>query len=73
MSFDALTKQFTLVSTHPGISLEDILDNTGFKFKVSKNIVITSEPDADRLILLRQSVALKIAKTYPNFASQIFN
>ena len=73
MSFDALSKQFTLVSTHPGVSLEDILDNTGFNFKVPKNIVITSEPDANRLLLLRKSVGPKIAKTYPDFASRVFN
>ena len=72
-SFDALSKQFTLVSTHPGVSLEDILDNTGFNFKVPKNIVITSEPDANRLLLLRKSVGPKIAKTYPEFAARVFN
>ena len=73
MSFDASSRQFTLVSTHPGISLEDVLDNTGFDFDIAKNITITSEPDLDRLTLLRRSVGPKIAKTYPEFAARVFN
>jgi glutaconate CoA-transferase subunit B len=73
MSFDASSKRFTLVSTHPGVSVEDILENTGFDFDLAKNITITTEPDADRLTLLRRSISPKIAKTYPDFAARIFN
>jgi glutaconate CoA-transferase subunit B len=73
MSFDSSSKRFTLVSTHPGVSVEDILKNTEFDFEIAKNITITIEPDADRLVLLRRSISPKIAKTYPDFAARVFN
>ena len=72
MSFDATSKRFTLISTHPGFSVEDILENTEFDFDLAKKITITTEPDADRLMLLRRSIGPKIAKTYPDFAARVF-
>jgi glutaconate CoA-transferase subunit B len=73
MSFDATAKRFTLVSTHPGVSVEDIRDNTGFDFDVADDVAETPVPDAERLQLLRGVIGPKIAKTYPDFAARIFD
>jgi len=73
MSFDATAKRFTLVSTHPGVSVEDIQDNTGFDFDVADDVAETPVPDAERLQLLRGAIGPKIAKTYPDFAARIFD
>ena len=73
MSFDAATKRFTLEFTHPGISVEEVRDNTGFDFDIAGDVPMTPEPDADRLALLRGSIGPKIAKTYPDFAARIFD
>ena len=72
MSFDATAKRFTLVSTHPGISVEEVRDNTGFDFDVDDDVAVTPGPDAKRLLLLRGVIGPKIAKTYPDFAARVF-
>lgn len=33
-----------LASVHPGISVEEILVNTGWKLRVTENVSVTSEP-----------------------------
>jgi len=72
MTFDAASKRFTLVLTHPGVSVDEIRDSTGFDFNLAKNIAITPEPDADGLLLLRRIISPIIAKTYPDFAARVF-
>jgi len=38
-----------LASTHPGVSVEGVLANTGWKLRVAENVAVTSEPsDAER-------------------------
>ena len=72
MSFDAREKRFTLVSVHPGVTVEEVRDNTGFDFHVPDDVAETPEPEADRLELLRSSIGAEIGKTYPDFASRAF-
>jgi len=72
MSFDAGKKRFTLTSVHPGVTVEDVRDNTGFDFDVPDDVPTTPEPDAERLALLRNVIGPKIAKTYPDFAARVF-
>jgi len=71
MDFDADRKRFTLKSLHPGVTVEDILDNTGFDFEVPDNVPETPAPDAERLQLIRTTVGPEIAKTYPGFAQKV--
>ncbi|MBT3306287.1 MAG: CoA synthetase [Alphaproteobacteria bacterium] len=73
MSFDAATSRFTLTSTHPGVTVEEVCDNTGFDFDVAPDVATTMVPNADRLALLRTLIGPKIAKTYPDFAARIFD
>ena len=73
MSFDAATKRFTLESVHPGVTVEEVKDTTGFDFDVAGEVTTTQQPDAGRLALLRGTVGPKIAKTYPDFAARIFD
>ena len=72
MSFDATRKRFTLVSTHPGASVEEVRDSTGFDFDIPDDVGETPEPDAERLALLRGVIGPKIARTYPDFAARVF-
>ena len=72
MSFDAARKRFTLVSIHPGVTLQDVRDNTGFDFDVPDDVPETPEPETERLGLLRGSIGAEIAKTYPDFAGRVF-
>ena len=56
MGFDNESKKMTLVSTHPGVSIKDIVDNTGFKLIVPDIVPMTIEPSAEELRLLREEL-----------------
>jgi glutaconate CoA-transferase subunit B len=56
---------------HPGQSLEDIREHTGFDFDVPDSIEQTPPPSDEDLALLRGSVGAAIAETYPAFAKRV--
>jgi len=64
--------RFALQSVHPGHTLEEVCDQTGFDFDVPAQVTTTPVPDAQRLALLRGTVAREIAGVYPAFAQQVF-
>lgn len=70
--FDKARARFRLISLHPGHSLEEVLDNTGFAFDHDPDIPTTAPPSSDQLALLRGPVAAEIADPYPNFAQAVF-
>lgn len=70
--FDKARARFRLTSIHPGHSLEEILDNTGFGFDYEGETPVTPTPEPDRLGLLRGPIAAEIADPYPKFAAAIF-
>jgi len=72
MSFHADRRRFRLESLHPGHSLEDVQDNTGFDFDIPENVPVTAEPEPDRLALLRSRIGAEIGQTYPGFAQRVF-
>ena len=72
MSFDRERKRFRLESVHPGVTLDEVLDNTGFDLDVPGDVPETPAPEADRLEMLRTVIAAEIAKTYPDFAARVF-
>ncbi len=72
MMFDRERARFRLVSVHPGHTIEEVRDNTGFDFDVDDNVCETEPPDAETLALIRGPVATSIANPYPAFARDIF-
>lgn len=64
--------RFLLQSIHPGHTLEEVRDQTGFDFDLPDQVATTPAPDARRLALLRGPVATQIAGVYPAFARQVF-
>lgn len=64
--------RFVLESLHPGHTLEEVRDQTGFDFGTPATVPTTRTPDAQRLALLRGPVAQAIADVYPGFARQVF-
>ncbi len=63
---------FKLRSLHPGVSLEEILDNTGFHFEIPEEIPTTEEPSVEKITLLREKVKLRVADPYPQFAEMVW-
>ena len=72
MSFNSDAGRFRLESIHPGHTLEQVLDNTGFDIDVPDTIPTTAEPTEAELDLLRSRIGAEIAKTYPAFGERIF-
>lgn len=71
-TFDRAARRFTLHSIHPGHSLEEIKDNTGFAFDHAAHPETTPPPARSDLALLRSRVAAQVADPYPEFASRVF-
>jgi glutaconate CoA-transferase subunit B len=70
-AFDRARRRFRLDSVHPGHSVEEIRDNTGFDFDCPADVPTTAEPSPDVLQLLRSRIREEIAETYPRFAAAL--
>jgi glutaconate CoA-transferase subunit B len=56
MGFDDATKRMTLLAVHPGVSVEQVIQNTGFELLMADQIENTPPPTADELRLLREEI-----------------
>jgi len=70
-SFDRGRGRFRLDSVHPGHSVEEIRDNTGFEFDCPDHVPVTTPPDAATLSTIRGAICSDTAETYPRFASRL--
>jgi glutaconate CoA-transferase subunit B len=70
--FDRARGRFRLRSVHPGHTLEEVHDQTGFDFDCPQVVPATPLPDDARLQALRGPVATQIADIYPAFAEAVF-
>jgi glutaconate CoA-transferase, subunit B len=53
MEPDAVSKELTVVSIHPGVTREQIAENTGWKVKYATEVADTPAPTAEELSVLR--------------------
>jgi glutaconate CoA-transferase, subunit B len=70
--FSFANGRFRLESVHPGHSIEEVRDNTGFDYDVASQVGETPPPSTDTLKLRRKVVAPQLAEVYPQFAAQVF-
>jgi glutaconate CoA-transferase, subunit B len=68
-SFDKGAGQFTLVSTHPGVTTADVRAATGFDYIEPPAVPGTPELSRDVRAVLVGEVAADIAETYPAFVA----
>ena len=68
-SFDKARRRFVLESVHPGHTVEEVRDETGFEFDCADEVPVTPLPQGVVLELIRGRVRGEIAETYPKFAS----
>jgi glutaconate CoA-transferase subunit B len=54
MDFDPKTKRIRLASIHPGVSMEQIMENTGFDLIIPEKVPTTEPPTCEELALLRE-------------------
>jgi len=64
--------RFTLVSVHPGHTVEEVIEHTGFDFDRPETVPVTPAPSEETLKLMREKVAPQLATLYPQFAAQVF-
>jgi len=71
-SFDRARKRFTLSSVHPGHTLEEVIENTGFAFDRPSEVPTTPPPSPETLQVMRGVVARELSEVYPQFAAAVF-
>jgi glutaconate CoA-transferase subunit B len=71
-NFDRARGRFSLASVHPGHSVDEVVEHTGFDFDRPERVPDTPAPSAETLRLLREVVAPQLAETYPQFAAMVF-
>jgi glutaconate CoA-transferase subunit B len=71
--FDRERRRFRLASVHPGHSVAEVIEHTGFDFDRPTDVPVTPVPSADTLRLLRTVVAPMLAEVYPQFAKNVLD
>jgi glutaconate CoA-transferase, subunit B len=71
-AFDRARKRFKLASVHPGHSIAEVTEHTGFDFDRPADVPMTPAPSAETLRLLRTAVAPHLTEVYPQFAADVF-
>jgi len=69
--FDRERRRFRLDSVHPGRSVQEIRENTGFQFDCPERVPVTAPPDSGTLSAIRDTVRGDIAEAYPRFAARL--
>jgi glutaconate CoA-transferase, subunit B len=70
--FERSRRRFRLISVHPGHSLAEVIENTGFDFDQPRQVPVTAAPSAETLRLLRTVVAPQLVEVYPQFVATVF-
>jgi glutaconate CoA-transferase subunit B len=70
--FDFQDGRFVLRSIHPGHTVDEVIEHTGFDFERPDHVPETPAPSAETLTLMRETVAPQLAEVYPQFAAQVF-
>jgi glutaconate CoA-transferase subunit B len=71
-AFDRARKRFRLASVHPGHSVAEIVEHTGFDFDQPPDMPATAVPSPETLRLLRTVIAPQLVEVYPQFAADVF-
>ena len=54
LQFDAQSREMMLVSLHPGVSVDEVRDHTGWPLKITDKLAQTPEPTAEELAMLQR-------------------
>ena len=56
MRIDNKTQEMQLITKHPGVSIEEIKENTSFDLTIPKTIQETELPTEDQISLIRDKI-----------------
>ena len=71
-AWQAGQRRFRLESVHPGSSLEEVREGTGFDFDCDGTPAQTPAPTDEQLALLRGPVAREVTANYPAFGRRVW-
>ena len=71
-AFDRGRKRFRLASVHPGHTVAEVAEHTGFDFDRPADVPTTPSPSPETLRLLRTVIAPQLVEVYPKFAVDVF-
>jgi glutaconate CoA-transferase subunit B len=71
-AFDRRRRRFALTSVHPGHTVAEVIENTGFAFDRGEDVPTTPAPSREDLRILRTVVAPHLGEVYPQFATKVF-
>lgn len=54
LRFDAQSREMILVSLHPGVSVDEVLENTGWPLKIADEVTQTPQPTDTELAMLQR-------------------
>lgn len=73
MAFDGAKKEIVLESIFPGVSLEEVVNNTGFDLDIGERTIPVMNPLTDEeLAMLRGPVQERMRRIYPQFAASVW-
>ena len=64
--------RFALASVHPGHTVAEVIEHTGFEFDRPSSVPETPPPSPETLKLMRETVAPQLAEVYPQFVASVF-
>ena len=67
-AWDRARKEWALEAVHPGSTVEEVKENTGFPLEISSSFKTTPAPTERELSVLRTVVRPKLESIYPEFA-----
>ncbi|MBI5304830.1 MAG: 3-oxoacid CoA-transferase [Chloroflexi bacterium] len=56
MDYERESRRMRLIATHPGVTINDVIANTGFELLVAEQVAMNEPPSADELRLLREEI-----------------
>ena len=56
MDYEPVTCRMRLVATHPGVTVAEVLENTGFELLVAEGVEVNQPPTTDELRILREEI-----------------
>jgi hypothetical protein len=73
MKYDRDKRVLVLDSLMPGVSLDQVIENTGFDLGIDGREISTYHPISDEeLQILRTKVSQEVSTVYPEFAKQMW-
>jgi glutaconate CoA-transferase subunit B len=56
MDYDKISCRMRLVATHPGVTVDDVIANTGFDLIIPEKVGVNAPPNMEELRLLREEI-----------------